>query len=86
MGTYNFCRISILLSCLYIFVTFGFGGNCHANAQERLFGIVPSTDPLQNIGLVAAGAALVGKGVLVGKFVSDHFNNQGMYLFEIRQC
>ena len=66
-------------------VSFDFGGNCHVNAQERFFGIVPSTDPLQNIGLVAAGAALVGKGVLVGKLISDHLNNQGIYLFEFVQ-
>ena len=66
-------------------VTFYFGSNCHVNAQERFFGIVPSTDPLQNIGLVSAGAALVGKGVLIGKLISDHLNNQRIYLFEFVQ-
>ena len=82
MGTYNYCKIFPLLLYFYIMVTFDFGSNCHVNAQERFFGIVPSTDPLQNIGLVAAGAALVGKGVLVGKLISDHLNNQGIHLFE----
>ena len=81
MVTNNFYKICVLLSYFYIIVTFNFGCNCHVNGQERFFGIVPSTDPLQNIGLLAAGAALVGKGVLVGKLVSDHFNNQGIISF-----
>ncbi len=47
----------------------------NANGQERFFGIVPSTDPIQNIAFVAAGAAAVGAGIAAGHWLTNHLNS-----------
>ena len=46
-------------------------------AQEKFF---LGNDPVQNIGLVAAGAALFGTGVAAGHLLANAFNS-GIFIF-----
>ena len=87
MKTYIFCKRLIPMLVLLLVVNLDLQRNTHVNAQERFFGIVPSTDPVQNIAFVAAGAAAVGAGVVAGYLITNHLNSGNYYfnfLFKIK--
>ena len=80
----RFCTRLVLRLSLFFVITLDWSKNgnvngqesVNVNGQERFFGIVPSTDPIQNIAFVAAGAKAVGAGAAaVGALIKKEYLN-----------